>query len=66
MTEQLHTSILNLRAAVLTRRIKLQGHDLPSNDAQRLVRAHNDTQAYEGALQQVQRQSFWNRFWWNR
>lgn len=67
MTEQLETSLLKLRAAVLTRRMKLQGYQLASDEAQRLVHSKNDKEAYNDALLQLQRaQPFWSRFWWNR
>lgn len=67
MTERLNTAIIRLRAAVLVRRIKLEGHKLSSDDAQQLVRAQNDRDAYQGATQKVQyTSSFWKIFWWNK
>lgn len=62
MSEELNISIRKLRAVVLTRRIKKIGYSLESDDAQRLVDRYNDATAYEEAVQRVQRQSFWSRF----
>ncbi len=66
MTEQLHTSLLRLRAAVLARRIKLQGYQLPFEDAQRWVRSYSDVEAFRSALHQLKSKPFWSHFWWNR
>lgn len=66
MTEQLQTSILKLRAAVLARRIRHKGFLLTVDEAQRWVNARTDREAYDGALDHLQKQTFWNRFWWNR
>lgn len=66
MTEQLQTSILKLRAAVLARRVQRKGFPLSVDDAQRWVNTRTDKEAYRGALDHLEKQTFWSRFWWNR
>ena len=67
MNEKLDNAIFNLRAAVLMRRVNLHGHRLLLDNAQRLVRLHNDKEAYRIGVHEAQKKvEFWSRFWWNR
>lgn len=64
MSDELDRVILNLRTAILSRRVKQKGKHLPYDDAKQLVVTSSDDDAYHQTIQKISKPlSLWGRLW---